>query len=286
MKLKLTLISILIIALSSSCKQNNKSGKTILKDKRPIVAFSIYPIYDMAKNIAGDKVKLLYIIPTGANPHTFSPTPSLVKKLASVDLFIGVNPFFDGWITKFLKKDTKKYFLSYGKKNPHIWLSLNGAVNISGKIFKHIKILDKKNKKFYKKNYERYTIKLGELKEKISDMFKAVPKTNRSFIQFHPAWTKFADENNLNAIASIEEGHGDVPSIRKIKKLISIAKNNKIKVVVIGINDQHKFVDNFIKEIKGKKIKLDTIGNKKNKKTASYYNLMLYNAKKLADSLK
>ena len=66
------------------------------------VAVSIFPIYDIKKNICGDAADLFYAIPAGADPHTFEPRPSVARDLGAADLFIGVTPELDGWVARYL----------------------------------------------------------------------------------------------------------------------------------------------------------------------------------------
>lgn len=44
------------------------------------VAASIYPIGDIVKQVGKDYVDVTVVLPAGASPHTFEPTPGLVKK--------------------------------------------------------------------------------------------------------------------------------------------------------------------------------------------------------------
>ncbi len=46
------------------------------------MAATIFPLYDIARHVAGPVVDVLLILPPGASPHTFEPTPSRVRALA------------------------------------------------------------------------------------------------------------------------------------------------------------------------------------------------------------
>jgi len=40
------------------------------------VVATIFPLADLARNIAGDAVEVACLLPVGASPHTFEPRPS------------------------------------------------------------------------------------------------------------------------------------------------------------------------------------------------------------------
>ena len=43
------------------------------------VAATIFPIYDIARNVAGDKAEVVLITPPGASPHTFEITAEQIR---------------------------------------------------------------------------------------------------------------------------------------------------------------------------------------------------------------
>ena len=65
------------------------SGFLILKSKslsfsageKLKVGATIFPLYDIIKNIGGDKIVAVLILPSGASPHTFEVTPEQIKNL-------------------------------------------------------------------------------------------------------------------------------------------------------------------------------------------------------------
>jgi len=65
------------------------------------VAATIFPIYDILKEVGGDKVEVVLIIPPGSSPHTFALSPSVTKKLQKTDLFLAVGGDIDVWAPDF-----------------------------------------------------------------------------------------------------------------------------------------------------------------------------------------
>jgi len=61
--------AVAVLVIITGCKNEpaQNSGTTI--------AVSIFTVYDIVKNISGDRVRTIHVIPAGANPHTYEPLP-------------------------------------------------------------------------------------------------------------------------------------------------------------------------------------------------------------------
>ena len=52
----------------------------------PIVALSVAPLADIARNVAGDEVTVVQLIPDGTDSHTYEPSPQNAKDLERADV--------------------------------------------------------------------------------------------------------------------------------------------------------------------------------------------------------
>ena len=74
---------------------------------------------DWVDNVGGDKVQVNHVIPSGTDPHTFSPTPSDIKVIEEADIvfFVGAN-YEESWLAKLTtalpNAEQKLRFLSDG----------------------------------------------------------------------------------------------------------------------------------------------------------------------------
>ncbi len=255
------------------------------KERNTSLATSIFPIYDILQNIVHDKIPLLLAIPAGANPHTFEPTPALALSIKATTHFIGIDPHFDGWIHKF-SHDSKIFFVNANHrfgKNPHIWLSLPNAIQITRDLTQYLNNEFPHLAAFFTKNGALYEKKLQQLHETIAKDFSTL--TNRSFVQWHPAWEYFSKDYGLKIAGTLQHGHGDNPSAQKYNALIVNTRKQKISVFVIGLNTESALADAFIKETKTQKIQLDSIGSLKSPEKNSYLKLMAFNASVLRAAL-
>jgi zinc transport system substrate-binding protein len=228
----------LFTALAFSCR-----GQHDAVSGNPSIATSVFPIYDIARNIAGAHAGVFYVIPAGANPHSYEPLPSVAKTLQSARLFIGVDRHFDGWIESYLPKGTPAVYLIEDKhsENPHIWISVKNARAIARTIADRLASADSANAAQYRQNLDAYTAELDRLDGEIAEMFRQV--RYRKFIQWHPSWDFFARDYGLQIIGTIQSGHGDNPSVRVFKEIVSRARSEGAKVVVVDLNIQSRAAD-------------------------------------------
>jgi len=63
------------------------------------VITSIHPLYDLTQEVAGEHAKVIRLLPPGASPHTFDPTPRDVAQLETADLLI-MNGVLDEWLVE------------------------------------------------------------------------------------------------------------------------------------------------------------------------------------------
>ncbi len=296
-----------IILLISSC-----SGKDKIQSDKIKIAVSVFPISDIVKNIAGDKAEVFFVVPAGANPHTFEPSPSDVKKISSAGYFIGVDENFDGWMEKFLTRESSRYYLirneafnkySFNKNilnredhqankekhddengiNPHIWLTFRGGKIIAVSVLNFLIKIDKQNEEYYKKNYNNYSEKLDAEDKIASEKLKKLKF--RKFIQWHPSWNYFAEDFGLEITGVIEAGHGTEASVKKMKDLSSDAKKNNIKIIIVDLDLKSRAAETLVMEIGGRLVKLDSMGSPSKADRSNFIDLMMYNTEILYTEL-
>lgn len=64
---------------------------------QPRIVVSIHPYFDLVQRIAGPEATVVRLLPPGASPHGFDPTPSAVAELERADLVI-LNGGLDAWV--------------------------------------------------------------------------------------------------------------------------------------------------------------------------------------------
>ena len=258
------------------------------------IATSIFPVYDWSRILLGSQANIINILPPGANPHHFEPTPGVARQLQHVRLFIGMDPHLDGWVSPLLPKGVQIVYLSkvfeqtndshYHDDNPHYWLSVKNARAMVEALSQTLCNHDPEQCDTITSRTSVYLEKLNQVDSDIAALFNGLK--NRTFFQWHAAWNYFAEDYNLTIAGTLSQGHGDTPSIKKLANLISLAKSQSISVVVQGLHEQHSETALFAKETNAFLLTLDTLGNPEVESKSSYVRLMKQNASILANGLR
>jgi zinc transport system substrate-binding protein len=92
----------ILIAIGLSLSLASCGGKKAASGK-PRVAVSIFPLYDVTKRIAGDRLDVILVLPPGKSEHGYDPTPKEIARLERAKLGISVGLDMDTWVEDIMK---------------------------------------------------------------------------------------------------------------------------------------------------------------------------------------
>jgi len=67
------------------------------------ITTTIFPLYDFAREVGGDKVSVKMMLPPGAEAHSFEPTPADIVRINESSLFIYIGESMEPWAEDILK---------------------------------------------------------------------------------------------------------------------------------------------------------------------------------------
>jgi len=286
-QVKFAIIAIIIVIPLSSYSvwagdSNIPLTKTDSSSKLKAIS-SFYPLFEFAQQVGQDKVHVLLLVPQGVEPHDWEPTIQDVQQMQNSDLIIINGLGFENWVEKLKVMNYQGKILdtsadisyknpilektnviqnnsSSNKKNfgdPHIWLNPVLAKIQVQSIANEFSKLDPQNEVFYQKNAQMYNDKLDDLHEKIQNDLSTC---KRDFITFHDAFSYFAEEYDLNqhTIISSNDPHLE-PTGKTLENVISIAREQNIKIIFTEETTNPKISNVIAKEISGKVLVLSPI---------------------------
>ncbi len=80
-------------------------------DKIPVTA-SILPLGDFCEQIGGDRVTVQVLIPPGASPHVFEPSPMVVAQAMASRVLVYVGAGLDPWVARLIRYRNTKDFMT------------------------------------------------------------------------------------------------------------------------------------------------------------------------------
>lgn len=183
----------------------------------PTALATFYPVYDMARNIGGNKISVTLLVPMTLDVHAFEPTPSSVQAVAAASVLIYSGAGLEPWISPLVQAANNPRLVlvdssanipllpvppEFQKGNrtvdPHIWLAPVLAKQQVANILAGLIQADPGDAAYFTANARNYTAKLDFLNSEALNL-TALPAT-RFFVTFHEAFAYFAKEYNLTQI--------------------------------------------------------------------------------------
>lgn len=254
------------------------------------VIASIAPLADFAKQVGREKVDVKLLMPPGASPHVYEPTPKAIKDVSEARVFIKIGAGLEFWVEKIVKSSGNKSLITVDSSSgtplirdshshsssgadPHVWLDPIIAISIVTKIEKAFAQADPSGAEFYKQNASLYKEKLFHLDKEIADRVKTF--SIKEYVTFHPAWNYFSKRYGLKVAGVIEESPGKEPSPKHVAKIIKEIKRIGSKIVFTEPQFNPKIAEAIARESGAGVLYLDPIGGQKGRET--YIDMMRYN---------
>lgn len=242
-----------VAACTGHMSKDNNGGA-----EKPVITVTIEPQRYFTEAIAGDKFKVISMVPKGSSPETYDPIPQQLVSLGDSKAYfrIGYIGFEQVWMDRLMNNaphlqvfDTSKgidlilnndnHTHEYGHTSqsnytysvePHIWNSTINALIIAGNTYQALKQLDKANAAYYMARYDSLCQRIQHTDSLIRQQLSK-PEAAKSFMIYHPALSYFARDYGLHQI-SIEEG-GKEPSPDHLKNLIDLCKKEDVRVIFV-----------------------------------------------------
>lgn len=236
---KLRLISpVFIILLFIGCAE-----RKVVVENRAIV--SIAPLKPLVENILGDDFEISVLVPQGASPETFEPTPKQLREVESARFVFGTGllEFEQELLHKVARKE-QIINLSHGIDviagtcshahhnhthtspcghahgiDPHIWCSPKTLGKMAENTYNAI-VREMPDSTKYGEHYTTLCTRLLELDEEVSELCRQSPRS--TFFIYHPALTYLARDYGLTQVAV--EHEGKEPSAKHLAHIIKQAR--------------------------------------------------------------
>lgn len=246
---------LLLIALTfTGCTASEKTDNGNIN-----IVSTIFPQYDFAREITGDKANLKMLIQPGGESHTYEPTPQDIISIQEADVFLYIGGENDKWVEDILKSiDTTKIQVvklidcveltcvdtaeehthAHNEDNhahefdEHIWTSPMNAKKMVEVISNAICKADPENSEYYKNNTTAYSAQLIDLDTKIRDVVSTSKRNELVFGDRFPL-VYFTNEYGLKHYSAFPGCSSETePSASTIALLSDKVKQNNIPVIL------------------------------------------------------
>ena len=247
-----------------------ENSKTQTSSSKITVAVTIPSEEEFVKAVGGDKVNVLVMVPSNADPHTYEPSSSQLQQAEQAQMYAEVGSgleFEIGWMDKIKGLNSNMEVVNCsqgidlmqstdpdeGNEDPHVWNSPRNAKIMVQNICDGLVKIDPANKDYYTKNRDEYLQKLDVLDKNMTTTFANV--TNKNIMVYHPSWGYLCRDYGLNQISIENEGKEATPAT--ISRLVDLAGQDNVKVIFVAPQFSNESAQTIANQIGGQVVSID-----------------------------
>ena len=278
------------------------------------VVTTLFPAYDFARVIGGDRVQETLLVPPGTETHSFEPTAKDMVRVHTADLFFFNGGESEAWVEEILESTEDLCALSMldcvealeeevkegmqeiaeeeeeegPEYDEHVWTSPKNAILICEALCEELCALDAEGESTYRANLAAYTEELKALDESFREIvdkghFRTVIFADRFPVRY------FVEEYGLDYFAAFPGCAEDTePSARTVAFLIDRVREEGLPAVFYIEFSNEKMADEICEDTGCKKLLFHSCHNisaDELKSGATYLQLMRRNAEALKEAL-
>lgn len=300
-----------VLCMMTGCGSRERSSG----EKLSIVT-TLFPQYDFARQIAGDKADVTLLLKPGTEAHDYDPTPADMIKINDADLFIYTGEYMEAWAKNIVNSIDNKELdvldVSHGitlykdsgdvghdhednedihyheehehEYDPHIWTSPKNAVIMMDNILAEMIRLDPENESYYRENAEKYRAQIEDIDKQLRETV-AQAKYDTIYFGGRFALLYFVREYGLNYEAAFDSCSSETePGTKLVAHMIDEMKKSGAKTVYYEELASPKTAKAIADEVGGRVLLLHSCHNvsaEELKNGATYVSIMRQNLQNL-----
>lgn len=249
------LVSVMMV---SAC-----AGKPAARgDKLRVVATTTI-VGDVVAQVGGDAIALTVMLPVGADPHVFDPSPQDMAKVADADVIFVNGAGLEAFLERLLEnaggdadvihvseglafieaehhedeeRDAEENDHAHEGVDPHTWTDPNNVLRWVDNIEAALVLHDPAHAADYRANADAYRAQLRELDAWVRGQVAAIPAENRKLVTDHETFAYFAQRYGFEQVGAVVPGYSTAaqPSARDLAALEDRIRAYGVKAVFVG----------------------------------------------------
>lgn len=246
------------------------------------IAATLFPAYDFARELGGERVSVTLLVPPGAEAHSYEPTPQDMLLLERCSLLVANGGESEAWLAavtdglervpetvymldcvRALTEETREGMQSGGilsrghdhgghgheeEYDEHVWTSPVNAIEICRVICERLCALDTDGAEYYRANCRAYTDKLAALDAGFRAAAESAERRTLIFADRFPV-RYFVEEYGFDYYAAFPGCADDAePSARTVAFLIDKVRAERVPAVFYIELSNEKMADIICEE--------------------------------------
>lgn len=221
------------VAIAAAVLAAPAAAKTV----EAVASFTV--LADLVRQVGGDHVHVISMVPPNGDPHEYEPTPDDARNLKSADLAFTSGLGLEGWFSRLAKASGyagKPIVASDGIRtrkmeedgktiiDPHAWNSIPNAEIYVANIEKALVKADPDDAAAFKDNAQKYAAKLKDLDAYAHAQVDTVPKAERKVLTTHDALSYFGAVYGVAFLSPLGFSTENEPSAAQVANVIKQIK--------------------------------------------------------------
>lgn len=279
-KLSISLLALAVIGSALWLMARSRSAVPEETDTRLRIVTTLFPLYDLARQIGGPETQVSLLLPPGIEAHSFEPKPTDIAKIANADIFIYTGKAMEPWAEKILRGlDNKKLKAidssagltllpavfhdadePAGAADPHLWLDFSNDQKLAETFAAAMAAADPLHG-------EDYAKRAAALKERLAgldaDYRTSLADCQEKTIIYggHYAFGYLAARYGLRYLAAQGIAPDAEPTAKDLAALIDQIKKDKVDYVFYEELSSPKIAETLAQETQAKLLFLNAAHN-------------------------
>mgnify|MGYP005812595671 CR=1 FL=1 len=258
------LLALMLASLLAGCAAGSSAG-TASSPAGPgnlrVMATTTF-LADMARQVAGNRVTVTSLLPAGADPHAYEPTPQDVVAVSESSVLIENGADYEVWLNRVLQnfpKNGRQIVASQGVApldwsstvgnttggatstaqagavDPHMWMDPLNTVRYVENIRDGLSAVDPQGTQVYQSNAQAYIAQLQQLDQWISSQVATLPTEKRLLVTNHENLGYYARRYGFQIVGNVLQSVSSdaSPSAQQMADLVQAIRKNNVKAVFV-----------------------------------------------------
>lgn len=237
---------------------------------QPKIVTSIFPMYEIVKEIAGNRAEVSLMVGANEDAHHYEPSAQAVASVNEADVFVYSSKDMEFWVNRLLDvvENENLHIVEFsngldlkvgepehsenlddhdhGDSDPHFWLNLQKVNKQLYLIVKALSEVDPEGSEYYQKNAEKFSSDLLALDQAYLEAFKDAE--HRMFVVQHQAFGHLADRYNLEQVSVGGLSTELEASPKVLAEIIDFVKEQNVPVIYYQSGDYSAVAETIAKE--------------------------------------
>lgn len=307
---------LIVALLLVSCRPAASTPKAAIP-RNAVATLSF--LADIAQHVAGDRLQVSSLLPSGVDPHSYEPTPADVAKVANCAVLIvngaGLEAFLErllrnvggerliieasaGLVSRTVKEgeaveqegEHEHEHEHEHEIDPHFWLDPNLAIRYVENIRDGLSQADPQGATVYAAHAAAYIAQLQELDAWIREQVAQIPPERRLLVTNHESFGYFADRYGLRIVGTIipSVSTGAAPSAQQLARLVDAIRESGAPAIFLEMGSNPKLAQQLAQET-GIKVVMDlythSLGTTSGEESG-YMGMIRHNVKRIVEALR